>query len=311
MMNYVLILFSDGMGLLSSGLQSRMAKTAIRSNRDRFFFNALSSLGTFVCLALAGVLLAPLKLFGAPVTALSPQTLWLGILFGLMAAGSGVFNLAALSAGPLSLTTPLVGCIGGILLPTVSGVWLFHDASTPIQWVGVVLLLIAIPLMMNPKADRRISLKWCVLTLLSALCSGAIGLLQKVQGHSAHSDELTSFLLVAFLTYFVIMLVLAAVSRRREVTPAPSGLSLKGNVPLIALLIGLCTATCHLLNLFLSNRMSAVIFFPLVNGISILGSWLIGVTLFRERLLKQQIIGFFVGFVALLLVGNITSLFGL
>lgn len=310
MLNYLLLFFSDGMGLLGTGVQSKMAKTVIRSNRDRFRYNALSALCTFAVLALCGMLLAPLKLFGEPITSLSWQTMLLGLVFGLVAAGSGVFNLAALSAGPLSLTTPLVGCIGGILIPTVGGVLLFGDKSAPIQWVGVALLLVSIPLMMNPKVDRRITLKWCLLTLLSALCSGAVGILQKVQGHSSHPKELTSFLCVAFLTYFAVMLVLALVSRQREIPPTTSGFSLCSRVTLLALLFGLCTASCHLLNLFLSNRMSAVIFFPLVNGISILGSWLMGVTLFKERLLKMQIIGFFIGFVALLLVGNITSLLG-
>ena len=75
----------------------------------------------------------------------------------------------------------------------------------------------------------------------------------------------------------------------------------KKNVAL-ACVCGLCTFCMNFINLKLSGLLPSQLFFPLVNGSSIVLSSLMAVLLFKEKLNKKQLIGLVGGIASLILI---------
>lgn len=314
---YALIGLSDAAAVMSANLQKRLMRGTDASWRRVMSLNGWVALGALLTL-FAGTLSAA-SLIGPPPTQAAPFTALVGLLYGLLAAGLNGFNLAALSCGPLSLTVLIEGCVGGILIPTVGGVLIWRETVTLFQWGGVAVLVAAMMLLLNPKIDRRITPRWCMLALLNALCSGGIGLLQKWHQSSALATERAGFLTVAFAAYLVIMVFFCLPSffqkgKKRMPVQRPEGTktrpadepaerSERVRYGVGALAVGACVAANHFLNLYLSGMLPAVIFFPLVNGLTIILSTLSGLLFFRERLCWPQWVGMVAGVAALFVVG--------
>ena len=69
-----------------------------------------------------------------------------------------------------------------------------------------------------------------------------------------------------------------------------------------ALLSGACTFTMNYLNLKLSGLLPSRLFFPIVNGSSIVICSILSVVLFRERLTGKQMVGLAGGIASLVLI---------
>ena len=70
----------------------------------------------------------------------------------------------------------------------------------------------------------------------------------------------------------------------------------------VALVCGVCTYTMNFLNLKLSGILPSQLFFPLINGSSIILNSLMSVLFFKEKISKKQLIG---------LCGGVISLIGI
>ena len=293
-MNYLLLILSVGLAQLNTGIQNRFSKKMLKNLADCLAFTLLVSL-------MAAALLIALD-GGFPLP--SVYTLLLGMLFGAITAMSLISNSLALSAGPMSITVLIGSC--AMLVPTICGTIFWREAVQVPQIIGMVLLVTALYLCVNPKKDKSITLRWIALCSLAFISSGLIGVLQKVHQTSPHRGELTAFLVVSFLTAALIMagglLVLRCFRHVKRTVP------LRSSFPLIALVAGACVGGVNKINMFLAGAMPSILFFPLVNGSNILLSAVIASLLFREKLSRRQIVGFLIGVLAIALVGNAASL---
>ena len=131
--------------------------------------------------------------------------------------------------------------------------------------------------------------------VLAFVFQGGIGVLQKVHQSSAHRDELLSFLAVSFLFSCLFSGALAK--------PRGSGLAFfTKREYLFAALCGLCTFCMNLINLRLSGVMPSQLFFPLVNGGSVILTSIMSVVIFREHITKRQTVGLVGGLLSLILI---------
>ena len=226
------------------------------------------------------------------------------MVFGSLTAMSLISNTLALSAGPMSITVLIGSC--AMLVPTICGTIFWKETVQLPQLLGMVLLVAALYLCVNPKKDKSITLRWGVMCALAFISSGLIGVLQKVHQTSPHQRELTAFLVVSFLTAAVIMAGGLVILRgAKHVKPT---VSLRSSFLVIALIAGACTGGVNKINMYLAGAMPSIIFFPLVNGSNILLSAVVASLLFREKLSRRQIAGFAIGVLAIALVGNAASL---
>ena len=253
-----------------------------------FIFNAISSL------VAAGVLL----LWG--VSAPSAFTLWLGILFGIVTALQALTLLWALKIGPMSYTA-VIGSFS-TLVTAVSGTLFFDEKITALQIVGIAIMLCSFVFATEKDKDKKkSSLLWLLLCTLNFICTGCIGIMQKVHQSSSHRAELNEFLVIAFVVAGLLSGILAALFCKRTAVQKQQKHSL--TLLLLCMTVaGIGVALNNRFNLYLSGVIDSAIFFPVVNGGGLVLSTLAAVVFFRERLAKKQWFGILLGIVAVLML---------
>ncbi|MBO5220671.1 MAG: hypothetical protein J6C52_14685 [Clostridia bacterium] len=284
--DYLLLTASVAVNVTGSSINNRFSKSGSETTADKFAYNLLASAAA----------LAVVAIFGGSLR-LSLTTFLLGILFGICNGCSFICRTFALAEGPMSLTLLIGSC--GMLIPTVAGTIFWHEPISPLQIFGIALMLYALSLIMGvgtKPREGKLSFRWILFSAGSFLCTGFISVMQKVQQSSAHPDERGGFLLTSFAVALAINgLMLLASGKKAAKRP--------GSQSAGGLLTGCCTGANHMLNLYLSGVIPAVIFFPLVNGGGILLSALVGRLLFGEVCSKRQYLGFALGLAAILCIG--------
>lgn len=295
MVNYLLLTVSILMNLAANSvLKNDFCKKEIKNNADLYAFNGLNSVLSVVTLTVLAVVMGSL-------TSVSLYTILLGLVFGLVTALAAVFNMKALECGPMSYTSVIISC--SLVIPSFSGALLFHETIVPIQYIGVVFMLVSFLCAVDRKRDRAgVSLKWFLFCMISFVFNGTIGVMQKVHQSSAHREELAVFLITAFLFSAVFSAVMIPFFRRRE-----GGISVlekgKGKKFLIVgAVCGVFIAFCNQINMYLSGVMPSVIFFPVVNGGCMILTAFVGVLFLKERFSVKQWIGLVVGTAAIFLL---------
>ena len=235
-------------------------------------------------------------------------TVLVGILFGAVTALQQIFNLRALQFGPMSYTSVIVSL--SMIVPALSGYFIWDEELRPLQLVGLVLIIVCIILSVDQSRDGekqnasgKSFPRWILSVAITFACTGAIGILQKWHQKTVGDAESAAFLIIAFAFSFLYsaggVLLLSRGSSIEKLGPALR----KNLTPLLFALMcvgGLCAALNNKLNLYLSGVIDSAVFFPVVNGGGLILSLLAAVLLFRERLPLRKWIGIGVGFAAIL-----------
>ena len=154
---------------------------------------------------------------------------------------------------------------------------------------------------------KKANTKWLVYCAIAFLCTGAIGVMQKVHQTSEHKMELDAFLVIAFVFSFVYSGVnWFILSRNKKNTENKSGKpSVLTLMPIIIMVIsGVCVAANNNLNLYLSGVIDSAVFFPIVNGGHLVLTTVTAVIFFKEKLSVKQWIGIFLGIASVILLCN-------
>ena len=239
----------------------------------------------------------------------SVYSIVMGVIFGLICAFQLVTNMKALEIGPFSYTTVIISL--SAIIPTLSGVLFFGEPPIDVfQYIGIALMIVCIIMSGSKKKDdeeKKISAKWLFLCFASAILNGGIGVFQKIHQASSHKEEIGVFLVSAFVVssaYSVFNLV--TMSKKPELL---SQVKFKPSVFSIGLPIfgGISYGACHVVNLYLSGVVDAVIFFPLVNLIPFAFSTIVATIAFKERLPIRKWIGIVIGVISTAFVTGIVS----
>lgn len=263
--------------------------TFLRTNKEIYRFNAFAYA---VCVLLFAIM--------AIGSAVSLYSIAMGIAFGILTVLSGVYKLKALSTGPMSITILIT--TSSMLIPALSGVVLFDEElripniAAMAVLIGFIVLSVASPKQQDGASARRRSVNtgWIVCCVVTFLSMGAIGVMQKVHQSSPHRDELFVFLTAAFLASLAVSSVVSCTGKA-TCTVCP-------RFVLLAVLSGVMTFTMNYLNLKLSGIIPSQIFFPVVNGGSIILSSVCSIVVFREKITVRQAVGLCGGLLCLIAI---------
>ncbi len=273
MTDYLLLVVSICANVAYGSFYNRLGKTALKDGKDVFRLNTWIDLGV-----------AALMLIYALVSkgGVSVFTVLMGIVFGAVTALSGLFYLKSLENGPMSLTVLFV--TASMVVPAFSGAVIWHEPLSPWKIAGT-LLMVAAGYLAVEKQDGKTSRKWVGFCIGAFVFTGAIGLLQKVHQNSPHKAENGAFLFTAFLTAAAVCAVLS-------VFPREKGESVRFLFPRgTMILLPLCSLGVtlnHVINLYLSGVLPAMLFYPAANGGSTALSVLVALLIFRERLTSRK-----------------------
>jgi len=222
------------------------------------------------------------------------QTVCFSVIYGVLLVSAQWNYTVALKNGKTGICSTVYSL--GFIFPTIFGSFIFQESFGIVDGVGVLLVIPAIILTGAKKKNELGKTGRFFLPLIVAmLCSGGLGVMQKVQQHSLHADEKTSFMLIAFMIAGVISSMCFAFGRKNDE-------SVLGRKAYLAMGVGLAFACCNLLNTILAGRLPSVVFFPILNVGTILCSLLLGIVLFKERLTKKDGVVFSLGALSILLI---------
>ena len=298
MTDYLLLAASIASSILACAVaRNNFSKRCVRHNGDLYLFNTLSALLSLVTLcaisAVKGELHAP-----------SFYTVWMGALYGIATAVFTLLNMMALQTGPLSYTNTIVFC--AMIIPSLSGMALYGEAVTFAQYVGIALMLLSFVFSVDKKNDTRgMSLRWLALCIGSFLFNGMVGVMQKIHQNSPQKAELGMFLLSAFAVYTAFCAILTLVHARKHEKPTALQNNVRRKTIPYVLVSGVGIAVCNQINTYLAGVMPSIVFFPLVNGVAILFTLVIGLVFWKETFTKKQWIGLAAGVASIALLCGI------
>ena len=232
-------------------------------------------------------------LFGIPLLheKVSLYTVLFGIIFGAATALNSFFKMQALSKGPMHITLLII--TSSMIIPAMSGLF-YGEKFSPYKLLAVIILLGFIYLSLGKGEDNKTSKGWLLCCIASFFAQGSVGVFQKIHQMSAHKAELNGLLFVAFV--FSILYSRFNMKGRVKAVPYTK------NLVFFAVICGLCTYWMNYYNLKLSGMMPSQIFFPLINGSSIVLSSLMSLVFFKEKLTKLQLVGLFGGICSLIAI---------
>lgn len=290
MNNYVMLIISVSANLFGSIFKKDINS---RYSQDMFsyqFYNAVVSLFSML------VLLIMTDTFTA-----SPYTIILAVVFGIITLLQQLLNLYALENGPFSYTTVIISL--STLIPTLSGALFWHEKIVFTQYIGIALLIICIVLSVNARGEKKANVKWLFFSVAAFICTGFIGVMQKIHQTSAYKNELDSFLIIAFFVSFLVSSVYSAFCYRKHKSVKSDVKSVLNIYPVAAMVIsGVFVAVNNKFNLYLSGVMESAVFFPIVNGGGLILTSISAFVIFKEKLTKKQQSGILIGIISVVLL---------
>ena len=269
--------------------------------------NSMGISGGFIFNAVGCLFAAVILLCWGGFGPSSVFTIVLGVVFGVVTALQGITNIAALQVGPMSYTTVIISF--STLISALSGVMFFDEILGWAQIVGIVLMLASFVLAAkSDSSEKKANLKWLFLCLISFVATGGVGVMQKVHQSSEYREELNAFLIVAFVSSAILCTIFALLLKRNDRRSAAdknnANKKLFGCLLGIMIVNGACVAVNNKFNLYLSGVMDSAVFFPIVNGGTLVLTTLAAVLLFKEKLSKKQWIGVVFGIVSVVFLCN-------
>ena len=231
---------------------------------------------------LFGVGAVILSAFGAKdLFSISGETLVYAIIYGAILIMAQWSYTAALERGAVSVCSTVYSL--GFIIPTVFGMIYFSDEVTFLKIFGLVLATAAVLLTGKgggSKSGKAPNAFTYAFLGLAMLCSGALGVLQKLQQSSPHADERASMILIAFVIACAASLIAAIPKGRAHEVKTK-------RVFIFAPFVGVCFAICNMLNTYLSGKLPSYVFFPVLNISIIAITATVGILFFGERLTKK------------------------
>ncbi len=293
--------------------------TKLNSKRggDSALFNFFRALVPFLAFGAAALA------FGGKITA---RTALFGAAYGACLAGSTVCGYFALACGPMGITSAIATF--SLVPVTVFCVIFRGEPLTAIKAAGIILALVSLVVMNaeKPRADFN-KRKWLTLALSTLLLNAACQIIIVVAGGDGGGITFTACAqIVPFLAFGAAFLI-SAIKRRSARTSETadespsddtsdtlndaarsSGISPAaaptdaGKAAVFGAIAGITTASSALVTFLLAASSQGSVLFPLVSVINLIGVFLVGTFLFKEKPTPKRIIAivFAVAAIALL-----------
>ena len=223
-------------------------------------------------------------------------TFLLALLYGLILLCAQWFYTIALTLGKTAICTTLYSF--GFAIPTLSGI-IFWNESVSIFGIFGILTVVPVLIISGVGSKKTTngagSKKYLIPLVIALLCSGGLGIIQKIQQKSQYANQTSSFILIAFLFALTSSLIFFFFKKsgQKQISKRNFGFSA---------IVGVIFSVCNLLNTYLAGALNSAVFFPVLNIGIILTSVVLGLIIYRERLTKKDILILLLGVIAIVLV---------
>ena len=292
--------------------------TKLNSKRggDSTLFNFFRALVPFVAFGAAALA------FGGKITA---RTALFGAAYGACLAGSTVCGYFALACGPMGITSAIATF--SLVPVTVFCVILRCEPLTAIKAAGIILALVSLVVMNAEKPSRDFNKrKWLALALSTLLLNAACQIIIVVAGGDGGGITFTACAQIVPFVAFGTVFLLSTIKRKRirptevsELSAADPSLALNdaarsseslpvaapmgaGKAAVFGAVAGVTTASSAFVTFVLAASSQGSVLFPLVSVINLIGVFLVGTFLFKEKPTPKRIIAIVLAVAAIALL---------
>lgn len=208
---------------------------------------------------------------------------------------ASVFLVLALQEGSLAITSLIISY--SLIIPTFYGLIFLKDEPSVCFWIGLVLLFVSIFLInykSEGEAHSRFTLKWLLYVVPAFVGNGMCSVTQSVQVNAFKNSPnpmSSEFMVIALIITTVVMLLFSLFGEKKDF-----GALIKHGWH-FAVLCGLFNGIVNLLVILLQRlgELPVSVIFPCISGGGMIVTYIVSLTLFKEKMTKAQTVGFFVG----------------
>lgn len=226
----------------------------------------------------------------------------------ICAAITGCGFLAELLTALSALrSAPMVLCIlcslgGGIIVPSIIGIFFFDEPMTWLQWIGVALFFVAAVLLSpSTKSESKVKFgKAIPILVANFIINGGLSTLGKYYAVRIEDGNAAVYACWSYAVAALMFAVLALCRRKKaaelNTQPLPARAYLFGTI------LGATCASIVYLSTVLARTIPIVILNTVPNALCIAGSLFIGAWLFKEKITPIRLVGAAVSVISTTLV---------
>ncbi|MCQ2399996.1 MAG: EamA family transporter, partial [Clostridia bacterium] len=209
--------------------------------------------------------------------------LTLALLYGLFTIGSQTFFMFAVDDGEVSVSSIIYS--SNFVIPTFFAVIFFGDVINVFKGVGIAVIIVAIILVSQPNGNKN-TVRSLIFSVLAMLCSAGVGIIQKVFGRVYGNGQSVVFLFFAFSFMLVVTLLMKAFTFKKERLKAQTRITEKFPMKVV---LAAAVVLANKLNLYLAAVLPATVFFPILNGGTVVFSAVLAVLIFKDKITVRKI----------------------
>lgn len=274
-------------------LFSKKTSGMVNNAQSYFLYGAysylLAGLIAFVMLIFGGM--SGFSLPAVGISALGALSLALNLYCNLEALKSGVMVLAALAGS------------AGLLLPCIAGIFMFDEPMSPLQFVGIALLIFSGRLLIGYSKQQTGSFTPRTMLLLigSMLSNGSVMLAQKMFSQYLPDTNVSIFSFLTFGLVGVGMFIglipyLGSSEKRSRLKEVPKQLFLYGTFSSVILL------TINQLATIAGRNVPSAVMFPINDGGATIITAITAAIFFKEKLTVRSVCGLILGIGSLIII---------
>ncbi len=189
----------------------------------------------------------------------------------------------------------------GILIPLIASNIFFNEIIKPIQWIGVVLLFVAVILMCsyNNSLKGKMSFSSFVLLLICGITNGVADFSQKLFMKNVPDGSAAVFNFYTYIVAAVILITVFIITRKKSVNNSKTNIK---KIFAFIFVMAICLFANSYFKTLSAAHLNAVILYPLNQGCSLILSAIMAATLFKEKLTLKAFIGILIAFLGLLII---------
>ncbi len=200
---------------------------------------------------------------------------------------------------------------GGLLVPCVTGIFLFNEAMSLWQWLGLAMFMVSVYFLASDskKEYKAFTKKTFIMLLLCFLSGGLVMVVQKYfaiyspQGNVALYSALTFGLNALFMGGSLLAVSFFKKKKEDGTTQRLYPVKRLNNELLVyGGLLALALFAINQLVTTMAKSVSSAILFTVSSALSILITCIVGTLVFKEKITVKKIIGIVVGFASIVIV---------
>lgn len=224
-----------------------------------------------------------------------PAVIPYSVGFAVSYATSLAGNVMAIRKGPLSLTSLVLSY--SLIIPTLYGIFFLGNKPTLFSYVGIVLLLISLYMINIKDEDMKFTPSWIFFVVLSFVGNGMCSTIQTIQQRVFEKAYKNEFMVVA-LAVVVIILLVAGIFGTKDKKDRKTFTDCLPYAPIQGLVNGIV----NYFVMVLTSLIAPAIMFPTISAGGIVCTFILSVTVYKEKLTKPQLVGYAIGVMSIILL---------